>query len=209
MNEITWRLLDIEELDEDTREIVTATRRTYRELDDRQATRLLAVVFELQEVERAADAGSDVEAEITEINESIQDFATVRKDLAARMREELRIQLAELGDPVLIAIIDSGGVRSPLKDNAVEESSEDLPPGDPGRGGPTDFIQKAISKRDLETMRANLDPEPWQQAILSTIHDDYLDVWRIEVEPMANACRTCAGFDLQSRPTDSTNFHGR
>ena len=189
LERIVWRLLDIEELAEETRDLVLATRRTYRTLDDRYAAELLALALEVQAIQIQADPADFKVAEIEESMQSIQEYIAVRKDLAERLRDELRVKLVGLGDPTLLAIVDSGGARSPRDRVQVQAQSEDLPPGDPGRGGPTDFIPRAISKRDLETIRANLDPEPWQQAILSTIYDDYLDMWRQEVEPTANACR--------------------
>lgn len=188
MVRITTRLLEHEGLDEEARELVQATLRTYRELDDRQAVRMLPVVFELQKAQRLDNPMGLTLEEIGEKRATVQEHESARKDLAERMRDELRMRLVGSGDPGLLAIIDSGGARSPLVERVQREYSEDHPGGDLGRGGPTDFLLRGISRRDLESIRANLDPEPWLQAILSTIHDDYLEAWKLEVVPSARAC---------------------
>ena len=59
---------------------------------------------------------------------------------------------------------------------------------DPDRGGPGDYIPDRINRRDLEGIRARLAPEPWQQAVLDTIHDDYLEAWTSEVAPVSRLC---------------------
>ena len=88
---------------------------------------------------------------------------------------------------LLVAIIESGG-RQLADDEDRPEYTEALSQRDPERGGPSDFIPDRITRRDLERIRGQLDPEPWQQAILDTIHDDYLEAWTLEVLPFSRRC---------------------
>ena len=204
LERITWRLLQLEDLPEETRELVLATQRSYRDLDDAQVSRLLAAAMELQAFERSVGV-SDSPDETNALREAIKGHTASRRDLAERMRSALRVQLEPLGDSRLLAIVDSGGAR--VSDETQEVAwSEDLPAGDPGRGGPSDFVQSAISRRDIEAIAVSLDPEPWQQAILSTIYDDYLAMWEVEVEPIAVACRRAQASIYRVDPKTQQTF---
>jgi hypothetical protein len=50
-------------------------------------------------------------------------------------------------------------------------------------------MPRRISRRDLDQIRAMLEPEPWQQAVLDTLHRDYVDAWQAEVDPFVRLAK--------------------
>lgn len=167
------RMLSVDELDATTREALLALFIEYAAVDDRHVRKML----ELIEDDDAPD------------EERLASFADVRKDLAGRFRQRID-QIAERSERTDLRIISrSGGLRD--RDDSDVRSSEDLSVVErisAGRGGAGHFICRPFSRRAFGIMVTGLTPETWQQAIIDTIYDDYLQSWRTAVKPISDSC---------------------
>ena len=186
------RLLESDQLAPEDRESIIALRREWRAVDDRHVERQLELRGELLEIglpygvpvppddERAIEADR--------ILELFFERSGLREQLAETTRERLVRAGASIGSPRLSAIISSSG--APITDRDESDASASRSGvRDPERGGPADFIPDRLSRRQLSEIRERLASEPWQQAVLDTVYDDYLDAWRNEVAPLDRSCK--------------------
>ena len=167
------RMLSVDDLDPSLREELLAAFMEYAAVDDRH----VRMMIELIESEETPDRGR------------LESFSDVRDDLAGRFRQRLDRIAEDSGRSDLRTISRSGGLRD--RDDESTRSSEDLSIVDQisaGRGGAGHFICGPISRRDFEDIVDGIDPESWQQAIIETIYEDYLQSWRTRVKPVEDAC---------------------
>jgi hypothetical protein len=190
------RLLEKDELSPDQRDRLQVLRREMHAADDRHVARMIELLRELSDIEDplkdfdiVIDSEDPVLEQIWKLRESIDERTGLRAALAESTRSELLRLFEASASPRQIAIIESGGRSPELEDNRPEYT-ESLSVRDPRRGGPSDFIPDRLTRRDLEGIRSRLALEPWQQAILDTIHADYVDAWGLEVAPIASQCNT-------------------
>ena len=196
VDRIFTRLLEQDALSPERRDQLQVLRRGMHAADDRHVARMTELLQELSDLEdplKRFDVVLDSEdprlERIERLRESLEEQAGFRSALAESTRSEL-LRLFEASDsPRQIAIIESGG-RNPELEDDRREYTESLSARDPRRGGPSDFIPDRLTRRDLDGIRSRLAPEPWQQAILDTIHADYVDAWRLEVAPIASQCNS-------------------
>ena len=167
------RMLSVDELDATTREALLALFIEYAAVDDRHVRKMLELI-----------QGDDTPDE-----ERLASFGDVRSDLAGRFRKRID-QIAERSERNDLRIISrSGGLRD--RDDTAARSSEDLSVVErisAGRGGAGHFICRPLSRRDFGAMVTGIVPETWQQAIIDTIYDDYLESWRTTVKPISDSC---------------------
>lgn len=167
------RMLSVEDLDPSVREELLAIFMEYAAVDDRHLRKML----ELIESDEASD------------RERLESFDDVRTDLAGRSRERLDLVARRSERNDLRIISQSGGLRD--RDEVATRSSEDLSIVDQisaGRGGAGHFICRPVSRRTFEAMVDGIEPEPWQQAIIDTIYEDYLQSWQTLVKPISVSC---------------------
>ena len=167
------RMLSADELDGTTREALLALFIEYAAVDDRHVRKMLEII-----------QGDDTPDE-----ERLASFDDVRKDLAGRFRQRID-QIAERSERNDLRVISrSGGLRD--RDDTAARSSEGLSVVEQisaGRGGAGHFICRPLSRRDFGAMVTGIIPETWQQAIIDTIYDDYLQSWRTVVKPISDSC---------------------
>ena len=183
------RLLALEDLDSEVRDGVLSVRGTHRSIDDRHVARMLEAWPELDR-QRSVVVDDDIEAfgTIAEIRETLETSARQRTELAESSRDALLDIIEPTGRRDLVAIIERGGLE--VDEDAGSKGTEALSERDPERGGPGDFMPKRLSRRDLERICRGLGPEPWQQAVIDTIHRDYVETWRAGVDPIVQSARS-------------------
>ena len=188
------RLLEKDELSPDQRDQLQVLRRGMHTADDRHVVRMTELLQELSEIEDplmrfeiVLDSEDPVLEQIRKLRESIDERAGLRAALAESTHSELLRLFEASASPRQIAIIESGGRNTELEEDRPEypESSSVR---NPRRGGPSDFIPERLTRRELERIRRELDPEPWQQAILDTIHEDYVAAWKNQIAPIDEQC---------------------
>ena len=96
--------------------------------------------------------------------------------------------MEELDDSRLISIVQSGGKGRP--DAGEDRPEYSSPPTCGTLIGVGRATTSPIASTDGTSKASGPDwrPEPWQQAVLDTIHDDYLEAWTSEVAPVSRLC---------------------
>ena len=167
------RMLSVADLDSSVREQLMAVFMEYAAVDDRHVRGMIDLI--------EADDAPD--------RERLQSVSDVRVDLAGRFRQRLERIAGDSGRSDLRIISRSGGLRD--RDDDSTRASEDLSIVDQisaGRGGAGHFICRPVARREFETIVAGIAPESWQQAIIDTIYQDYLQAWKTRVKPIEDAC---------------------